>query len=124
MAIRAGIPPSDHTPAKSGTSQQPGTGPVLACSFHLAAWLTTPRFLRWVVFPHLVFFLVAWFDDAPTLIGVLTSVDVALSGAVCITFLTSALDALFEDWLADKAVFLTLCTFRRWAGNSLWSGWC
>ena len=85
--------------------------------------LTTPRFLRWVVFPHVVFFIVAWFTDAPALIAVLNSVDIALSVAVCVAFLPSAADAIFGDQPADKAVFLTLGIFCGWEGNSLRSGW-
>ena len=45
--------------------------------------LTAPRFLRCIVLPHIVFFAVAWLTDAPPLIAVLTSVDTALSVAVC-----------------------------------------
>ena len=59
--------------------------------------LTAPRFLRWIVLPHLVFFVVAWLTDAPPLIAVLNSVDIALSVAVCIAFLPSALEAIFDD---------------------------
>ncbi len=70
--------------------------------------LTAPRFLRWVVAPHVAFFAIAWFTYAPPFIAVLNSVDIALSVAVCITFLPSALDAIFEGRPGDKAVFLTL----------------
>ncbi len=89
----------------------------------LTARLTAPRFLRWIVLPHLVFFIVAWFTDAVPLIAVLNSVDISLSVAVCIAFLPSALDAVFQERPADKAVFLTLGVFCGWEGNSLRSGW-
>jgi hypothetical protein len=89
----------------------------------LALHLTAPRFLRWVVLPHATFFAVAYVTDAPALIAVLNSVDIALSVAVCIAFLPSALDAIFRDGPADKAVFLTLGIFCGWEGNSLRSGW-
>jgi hypothetical protein len=85
--------------------------------------LTAPRFLRWIVLPHLVFFAVAWLTDAPPLIAVLNSVDIALSVAVCIAFLPSALEAIFDDRPADKAVFLTLGIFCGWEGNALRAGW-
>lgn len=85
--------------------------------------LTAPRFLKWIVFPHIVFFFTAWFTDAPPLIAVLNSVDIALSVAVCIAFLPSAIDAIFEDRPADKAVFLTLGIFCGWEGNALRSAW-
>ena len=53
----------------------------------------------------------------------LNSIDIALSVAVCIAFLPSALEAVFQDRPADKAVFLTLGIFCGWEGNSLRSGW-
>ena len=89
----------------------------------LAIRLTAPRFLWWVVLPHIAFFIVAFLTDAPALIAVLNSVDIALSVAVCIAFLPSAADAIFADRPADKAVFLTLGIFCGWEGQSLRSGW-
>ena len=89
----------------------------------IARRLTAPRFLRWVVAPHIAFFIVAWLTDAPALIAVLNSIDIALSVAVCIAFLPSALDAVFQDGPADKAVFLTLGIFCGWEGNAIRSGW-
>ncbi len=58
-----------------------------------------------------MFFIVAWYTDAPAFIAVLNAVDIALSAAVRIAFLPSAVDAIFEDRPADKAVFLTLGIF-------------
>jgi len=85
--------------------------------------LRRPRFLKWIVAPHVVFLAIAWFTDAPPLIALLNSVDIALSVAVCIAFLPSVLEAVFSDEPADKAVFLTLGVFCGWEGNSLRSAW-
>ncbi|RYB02111.1 hypothetical protein [Lichenibacterium ramalinae] len=80
----------------------------------IALRLTAPRFLRWVVLPHVAFFTVAWMTDAPPLIAVLRSVDIALSVAVCIAFLPSPVEAVFQEQPADKTVFLTLGIFCGW----------
>ena len=89
----------------------------------VARYLTAPRFLRWVVFPHIAFFMIAWATEASALIAALNSIDIALSVAVCIAFLPSALDSVFRPGPADKAIFLTLGIFCGWVGNSLRSGW-
>ena len=73
--------------------------------------LTAPRFLRWIVFPHIVFFAVAWLTDAPPLIAVLNSVDIALSVAVCIAFLPSLVDGIWGDRPVDSALFMVAGVF-------------
>ena len=87
------------------------------------AVLTNRRFLRWIAIPHLTFFAVAWWTDAPDLIAVLNPVTIALSVAVCVAFLPSVIDAIWGVEPFNSAAFMILGVFWGWYGNALRQAW-